>query len=169
MCLKHKVFSVPIYQTKDQTRSRRREYFTLWWRWITSTYSSSYSLEGTLYSCFLTWGIWTIKTSVIPISHGKQPFSSKKRLTAHPAQKRRQLLENAHVRMQGSEKVQYWQLYSPYLESGVVEVLYIPGAPLPFQTWSSWVFDVFATTTGRRMSVTLLKQDWSTNQTLPGG
>lgn len=37
----------------------------------------------------------------------QQSFSSKKRLTAQPAQKRLQLLENAHVRMQGSEKVLY--------------------------------------------------------------
>lgn len=90
-CWKHKAFSIPLYQTKVEHESKKKK-STLWWRWITSTYSSSYSLEGVLYSCFLTWGIWTVQVISLPTFHGSIQFN--KRLTAHPAHQRVSAMEN---------------------------------------------------------------------------
>lgn len=142
-CWKHKAFSIPLYQTKVEHESKKNK-STLWWRWITSTYSSSYSLEGVLYSCFLTWGIWTVQVISLPTFHGS--IHSIIKGSQHTLLiKKCQLWKITWKRTnRDSEKEQDWQLYSPYFESGVVEESYIPGAPLPFKTWSSRVFDVFA-------------------------
>lgn len=108
MCLKHKAFSVPIYQTKNRTQCKKTRTF-----YLVMTLDNFDVLKFILfgrYFVLLLSHMRHLDNQVISYTYVSWEAviqQQKKRPTAHPAQKRRQLLENAHARMQGSEKVLY--------------------------------------------------------------